>query len=142
MIKAGTKCRVLADSENNFNPGDIVVVLEDDDVPYCCLFENYIPNKSIGDYTPGLSHPLYEDELEVLYDMTENNIKVTQLTIEEVKKKIYNNDVENVYILLEANGFILCALKYYRLESIIKYMLDGSAFLKIEVVKNDDRTEE
>lgn len=28
-----------------------------------------------------------------------NNIKVTQLSIEEVKKKIYDNDIENVYVL-------------------------------------------
>lgn len=109
-------------------------------MPYCCLFENYVPNKN--NYNSNLFHPLYESELEVLDDMTENNIKVTQLTIEEVKKKIYNNDVENVYILLEDRGFILRTLKYYQLDSVIKHMLDGSAFLKIEVVKNDDRTEE
>lgn len=72
-----------------------------------------------------------------------NNIKVTQLSIEEVKKKIYNNDVENVYILLENNGFILRTLKYYQLDSIIKYMSsDGSAFLKIEVIESNDRAEE
>ncbi len=133
MIKAGTKCRVLADSINNFKPGDIVVALENNDMPYCCLLENYVPNKN--NYNSNLFHPLYESELEVLDDMTENNIKVTQLTIEEVKKKIYNNDVENVYILLEDRGFILRTLKYYQLDSVIKHMLDGSAFLKIEVVK-------
>lgn len=71
MIKAGTRCRVLADSENNFNPGDIVVVLEEDNVPFCCLLENYDPNKSIGNYNFNLFNPLAEFELEVLDDRAE-----------------------------------------------------------------------
>ena len=66
MIKAGTKCRVLADSENNFNPGDIVVALDDDYVPYCCLLEDYDSNKSIGDYNSNLFYALCYFELEVL----------------------------------------------------------------------------
>lgn len=70
MIKAGTKCRVLADSMYYFKPGDIVVVLEEDDVPYCCLLENYDSNKSIGNYNLNLFQPLYECELEVLDDRT------------------------------------------------------------------------
>ena len=68
MIKAGTKCRVLGDSMNYFKPGDIVVVLEDSCVPYCCLLENYAPNQSIGEYNPKLFHALCEFELEVLDD--------------------------------------------------------------------------
>lgn len=68
MIKAGTKCRVLADSMNNFKPGDIVVALEDASVPYCCLLENYVPNKSIDDYTLNLFNALIDSELEVLDD--------------------------------------------------------------------------
>lgn len=68
MIKAGTKYRVLADSENNFKPGDIVVALEDVCIPYCCLLENYDPNKSIGEYNFNLFHALDESELEVLND--------------------------------------------------------------------------
>lgn len=69
MIKAGTKCRVLADSVNNFKPGDIVVALEDDNyAPYCCLLKDYDPNKSIYGYNLNLFHPLYESELEVLDD--------------------------------------------------------------------------
>lgn len=66
MIKAGTKCRVLIDSMYNFNPGDIVVVLEDDDVPYCCLLENYDPNKNIWEYGFNLVKALIDSELEVL----------------------------------------------------------------------------
>ena len=68
MIKAGTKCRVLADSDDNFEPEDIVVVLGEDYVPYCCLLENYDSNKSIDEYNSNLFYALYEFELEVLDD--------------------------------------------------------------------------
>ena len=68
MIEAGTKCKVLADNENNFNPGDIVVVLEEDDVPYCCLLEDYDSNKSIDEYNSNLFYALSDSELEVLDD--------------------------------------------------------------------------
>ena len=68
MIKAGTKCRVLADSCGNFEPGDIVVVLEEDDVPYCCLLEDYDLNKSLDEYNSNLFYALFESELEVLDD--------------------------------------------------------------------------
>lgn len=71
MIKAGTTCRVLTDSMNYFKPGDIVVVLEEDNVPFCCLLENYDPNKSIGNYNFNLYHALSEFELEALDDRTE-----------------------------------------------------------------------
>lgn len=77
--------------------------------------------------------------------MAENNkLKVTQLTIPEVKKKIYDNDndIENVYVLSN-NTLDLQAITNCRLESIRRYMLTDSAFLKIEVIKHDDdRTEE
>lgn len=43
MIKAGTKCRVLVDSMNNFSCGDIVVALENSRMPFCCLLEDYDP---------------------------------------------------------------------------------------------------
>ena len=68
MIKAGTKCRVLSDHKNYFNPGDIVVALEDGCIPYCCLLENYDRNKRIGKYNPELFYALCEFELEVLDD--------------------------------------------------------------------------
>ena len=68
MIKAGTKCRVLADSGDNFEPGDIVVALEEDDIPYCCLLENYDSNKSIDEYNSNLFYALPEYKLEVLDD--------------------------------------------------------------------------
>ena len=68
MIKAGTKCRVFGDSMNYFKSGDIVVALEYGCVPYCCLLENYGPNKSIGEYNSNLVYALCEFELEVLDD--------------------------------------------------------------------------
>lgn len=68
MIKAGTRCRVLGDNMNNFNREDIVVTLENDNIPYCCLLENYDPNKSMGDYNSNLVYPLFSFELEALDD--------------------------------------------------------------------------
>lgn len=74
------------------------------------------------------------------------SMKVTLLSIEDVKKKIFDNDTDtkNVYVLaLEDDGINLRPIKYCRLDKIIKYMSDGSAFLEIkEGIKNDDRAEE
>lgn len=41
IVKKGTMGKVKEDSLGNFNPGDEVVALEDDEIPYCCLKENY-----------------------------------------------------------------------------------------------------
>ena len=71
MIKAGTKCRVLADSMNNFSCGDIVVALENSRMPFCCLLEDYDPNKSIYYYNINSFNALTESELEVLDDRAE-----------------------------------------------------------------------
>lgn len=38
---------------------------------FCCLLENYDPNKSIGNYNFNLYHALSEFELEALDDRTE-----------------------------------------------------------------------
>nr|DAQ28173.1 MAG TPA: hypothetical protein [Caudoviricetes sp.] len=69
-----------------------------------------------------------------------NKLKVTQLTISEVKKKIYDNDIQDVYVLSN-DTLDLHAIKDCRLESIRSYMLRGSAFLTLEV-ENNDRTAE
>lgn len=69
-----------------------------------------------------------------------DKLKVTQLTISEVKKKIYDNDIQDVYVLSN-DTLDLYAIKDCRLESIRKHMLMGSAFLTLEV-ENNDRTEE
>lgn len=70
----------------------------------------------------------------------DNKLKVTQLTISEVKKKIYDNDIQDVYVLSN-DTLDLYAIKDCRLGSIRKHMLMGSAFLTLEV-ENNDRTEE
>lgn len=71
-----------------------------------------------------------------------NNIKVTLLSIEEVKKKIFDNDIDDVYVLTdEDNDLNLRVIKYDRLDNVIRRISDGSAFLKIKVIKDDDRTE-
>lgn len=56
---------------NNFSCGDIVVALENSRMPFCCLLEDYDPNKSIYDYNLNSFDVLYDYELEVLDDRTE-----------------------------------------------------------------------
>ena len=53
-----------------------------------------------------------------------HKLKVTQLTVEEVKKKIYEDDIENIYILTLTDSKVY-ALSYYQLRGIMKHMLDG-----------------
>ena len=70
-----------------------------------------------------------------------NNIKVTQLSIEEVKKKIFDNDIEDVYVLAnEDDGLNFRVIKYIRLDNLIRRTSDGSAFVRLEITE-DDRTE-
>lgn len=74
-----------------------------------------------------------------------NNIKVTPLSVEDAQKKIFDNDtdIKELCVLTEEDdGLNLRPIKYCRLDKIIKYMSDGSAFLNIEVVKDDDRSTE
>lgn len=74
-----------------------------------------------------------------------NNIKVTPLSVEDTQKKIFDNDtdIKELCVLTEEDdGLNLRPIKYCRLDKIIKYMSDGSAFLNIEVVKDDDRSTE
>lgn len=74
-----------------------------------------------------------------------NDIKVTPLSVEDAQKKIFDNDtdIKELFVLTEEDdGLNLRPIKYCRLDKIIKYMSDGSAFLNIEVIKDDDRAEE
>ena len=71
MLKKGTVCRVIEDSHRFFKPGDIVVMLEDSCVPYCCLEKNYTPRYSLKDCNENLVGPLLDTELEELYDWSE-----------------------------------------------------------------------
>lgn len=40
-VKEGTSYKVISDSSGYFKPGDIVVALESDNVPYCVHKEDY-----------------------------------------------------------------------------------------------------
>ena len=70
MLK-GKVCKVIADTDDNFSKGELVVALEDHPAPYCCPLEKYNPKIPRSKYNRGVIHPLYCFELEVLYDWTE-----------------------------------------------------------------------
>lgn len=70
MIKAGTKCRVISDSLGNFKTGAIVITLETNCVPFCCLLRDYKPGVLLCDYDVTKYHALDYHELEVLDDRT------------------------------------------------------------------------
>ena len=62
----GVSYTVIRDNFKNFKPGDVVIALEDDTCPYCCLEKNYkpgIPPLSSG-YSCGEVHAMAEEELE------------------------------------------------------------------------------
>lgn len=67
-MKVGTRCRVIEDDSYFFEPGEIVVTLEDSDVPYCVRESAYSPEKSIGEYRFGDFNALKDCELEVIGD--------------------------------------------------------------------------
>ena len=65
-MEKGTKCRFISDSLLFFEPGEIVVVLETDDVPYCAKESAYSPEKALSSYELSEYNPLRDDELEVV----------------------------------------------------------------------------
>lgn len=65
IIKAGTRCKVISDSYNNFHPGDIVVALQTNDVPLFCL-EKIYRGKGLARYSEEETNPLCCFEVEVL----------------------------------------------------------------------------
>lgn len=65
-MERGTKCRVISDSCGFFKPGEIVVTLETDDVPYCTKESAYSPEKALSSYELSEYNPLRDDELEVI----------------------------------------------------------------------------
>lgn len=67
-VKKGKVCRVLSDTLGKFSKGELVVVLQDHPVPYCCPLTKYDPKKPLCRYSRKVIHPLYCYELEVLYD--------------------------------------------------------------------------
>ena len=50
-MKQGTVCRVISDTDDFFEHGEIVVVLEDSNAPYCAKESAYSPEKQIVDYS-------------------------------------------------------------------------------------------
>ena len=60
--------RVISDSSNFFQSGEIVVTLETSVVPYCVREEKYIPGCKIKDLSPDDYNPLCGEELEMLDD--------------------------------------------------------------------------
>ena len=62
----GERYTVIRDNLQNFKPGDVVIALEDDNCPYCCLEKNYKPGISplSSGYSCGEIHTMAEEELE------------------------------------------------------------------------------
>lgn len=67
----GKVCRVLTDLDDIFSKGELVVVLEEHPVPYCCRLKKYNPELPRSKYSHSDMHPMYCYELEVLYDWSE-----------------------------------------------------------------------
>lgn len=68
MVIKGTRCRVISDSHNFFQPGEVVIALEDSFVPYCVREEKYIPGCKIEDLDFDDYSPIIDTELEMLDD--------------------------------------------------------------------------
>ena len=64
MIAKGERYRVINDDHAHFKIGDIVIPLENDDVPYCVYEKDYEEGKDITDYKFDKYYPLRDDELE------------------------------------------------------------------------------
>lgn len=65
-MEKGTKCRVISDDYGFFKPGEIVVVLETNTVPYCAKESAYSPEKALISYKLSEYNALRERELEVI----------------------------------------------------------------------------
>lgn len=65
-MERGTKCRVISDNLDFFKPGEIVVTLETDNIPYCAKESEYSPEKLLSSYELSEYNPLKESELEVI----------------------------------------------------------------------------
>ena len=64
-VKEGTSYKVISDNSGYFNPGDIVVALESDNVPFCCHKEDYHgPISYKNRYAKNTVHALINKELE------------------------------------------------------------------------------
>ena len=64
MIAKGERYRVIFDSLGYFKMGDIVISLENSNVPYCVYEKDYEEGKDITDYERDKYYPLESYELE------------------------------------------------------------------------------
>lgn len=64
MIAKGERYRVINDNIGHFKMGDIVIPLENSDVPYCVYEKDYEEGKDITDYESDKYYPLIDNELE------------------------------------------------------------------------------
>ena len=64
MIVKGERYRVINDTLAHFKMGDIVIPLENSNVPYCVYEKDYEEGKDITDYESDKYYPLIYDELE------------------------------------------------------------------------------
>ena len=62
----GARYRVISDCRNFFNPGEVVIALEDSFAPYCVREEKYAPGCKIEDLDFGYYSPIIYYELEML----------------------------------------------------------------------------
>ena len=64
MIVKGERFRVINDCLRHFKKGDIVISIEDNNVPYCVYEKDYEDGKCIEDYEYDKYFPMRYDELE------------------------------------------------------------------------------
>ena len=64
MIAKGERYRVINDNCGHFKMGDIVIQLENSNVPYCVYEKDYEEGKDITDYESDKYYPMMDDELE------------------------------------------------------------------------------
>lgn len=64
MIVKGERYRVINDDLGCFKMGDIIIPLENSDVPYCVYEKDYEVEKDITDYDSDMYYPLIDNRLE------------------------------------------------------------------------------
>lgn len=64
--KEGRRYRVIHDSDEDFADGEIVVSLENSNVPFCVRERDYVEGKGIFEYDKGKVDVLSHEELEEL----------------------------------------------------------------------------
>ena len=63
MAVKGKRYKVLSDSDGFFKPGNIVIPIEDSNVPFCVYEDRYVEEKSVFEYGPDDYSPLSRKEL-------------------------------------------------------------------------------